>query len=121
MKPTSRKVLKQRARLVRTLPPLEEILRGSFFERRRRCGTPSCHCAEGEGHSTFYLSVLRPSGTIEQLSLPPELAPTARRWVANYRRLIKGLDALSSINREWLRHERTVRKRRAGKQRGRRS
>jgi hypothetical protein len=47
----------KRKRLRSALPTLEHVLRASLFQRSRRCGKPGCHCAEGEGHPTFYLSV----------------------------------------------------------------
>src|SRR5664279_2995780 len=32
--------------------PQPEVLRGSLFTLRRRCGTPTCRCADGEGHTS---------------------------------------------------------------------
>src|SRR5664280_130084 len=32
--------------------PQPEVLRGSLFTLRRRCGTPTCRCADGEGHAS---------------------------------------------------------------------
>lgn len=110
--------LQGRARLLRCLPPLEEIVRGSLFERRRRCGQPSCHCAREKGHPTFYLAVTLALGKTEQISLPPELVPLVRRWVGNYQRVWDLLEAVSSINRQWIRQEREARKRDARRRRG---
>jgi len=31
--------------------------RGSFVTLRRKCGKPTCHCADGEGHPAKYLSL----------------------------------------------------------------
>ena len=41
---------KRRRRLVRGLPPIEQILRGSLIETYKRCGRPNCHCVDGPGH-----------------------------------------------------------------------
>ena len=38
---------KRRNALVRQLPPLKSILRGSLIERYKRCGKPGCKCADG--------------------------------------------------------------------------
>jgi hypothetical protein len=35
----------------------EALRRGSFVTLYRRCGKPTCHCAEGEGHPGKYLSL----------------------------------------------------------------
>jgi hypothetical protein len=63
-------------RVMKTLPPLEEVLRGSVFVRSLRCGKPGCHCASGEGHRVAYLSVTHPGGRTEQISLPADLVAT---------------------------------------------
>lgn len=34
------------------------LRRGSFVTLHRKCGKPTCHCAEGDGHPTNYLSLL---------------------------------------------------------------
>jgi hypothetical protein len=93
----------RRQRLLDDLPPLAEILRGSFFVRRRRCGKPSCHCARGPGHRTAVVGVTFANGTTAQVAVPPELESVARRWVRNYQRLWQGIERLSALNRELLR------------------
>jgi len=35
----------------------DALLRGSFVSLRRKCGKPTCHCVEGEGHPAKYLSI----------------------------------------------------------------
>jgi hypothetical protein len=94
---------RRRQRLLRSLPPLKEILRGSLFERVRRCGKPGCHCAEGEGHPSFYVGVSFPGGKTTQVSIPRELVPVAREWIRNYERLWKFIEEISEVNRELLR------------------
>jgi hypothetical protein len=42
---------KRRRKLVRDLPPLEWVLRGSLTETYKRCGRPNCHCANGPGEA----------------------------------------------------------------------
>ena len=52
---------KRRNALLRQLPPLQAILRGSLIERYKRCGKPGCKCADGPGHGPkYYLSVSYP-------------------------------------------------------------
>jgi Family of unknown function (DUF6788) len=107
----------RRARILRRLPPIEEVLRGSIVERLVRCGRPSCRCASGQGHPTTSLSVTFPGGRTEQISLPPALVPLARRWVSNYRRWSDVVEDISALNRGLLRTrrdaERTARRQRA--------
>jgi hypothetical protein len=110
-------LLERRRRALRDLPPLEEIMRGSVLTRQVRCGKATCHCARGEPHTVTCLTVSFAGGRTEQLSLPAELVPVARRWVANYRAWWKAVEMVSAANRELLRRrevppeKRCVRKR----------
>jgi hypothetical protein len=93
----------KRQRLLKSLPPLDQILRASLFKRRLRCGKPGCHCARGEGHPATYLGVTFPGGKTSQITLPKELVPVAREWIRNYQKLWKFIEGVSEINRELLR------------------
>jgi hypothetical protein len=42
-------------------------------------------------------------GRTVQVSLPPALVATARRWVANYQAWWRAIETVSEINRELLR------------------
>lgn len=100
----TRKQLEQRrAQLVRQAPELGHLLRGTLFERARRCGRPSCHCAQGEGHRTSYVGVTLAPGKAEQVTVPAELLPLASEWTDNYKRLWTLIEEVSAINRELLR------------------
>lgn len=105
MKTPSRRLRLERLKdkLARSLPPPQDILRASVFTRRRRCGGAHCHCAKGEGHATTYLAVSLPGKSPEQISLPAELVPEARRRAAVYRRWWRTIDRISAINRELFR------------------
>jgi len=52
--------LRRRARLLlaRLHPPPEGALPGSLSVTHRRCGKPSCHCAQGDGHSFATLTFM---------------------------------------------------------------
>ena len=62
-----------------------------------------CRCARGTPHRATYLGVSFARGRTVQVSLPPALVATARRWVANYQAWWKAIEAVSAINRELLR------------------
>src|SRR3990172_4372935 len=98
--------LDRRRRILARLPPLEEGLRGSVVVRWLRCGKPGCHCAEDEGHPPPSLSVPHAGGRTEQISLPAELVPLARRGVAVYRAWWAAVEKLSAINRDQIRQQR---------------
>ena len=102
-----KRLLDLRRRALRALPSLEEVVRGSVIERRLRCGKPGCRCARGQLHAATYLSVTFAGGQTEQISLPADLVPLARRWVANYDAWWKAVEKISAINRKLLRVRRS--------------
>lgn len=93
----------QKRAIVASLPPFEEMVRGSIFERWIRCGKASCHCSQGQGHLTAYLSVSFKAGKTVQITVPRKLVPRVRRWVENYSEFWSALEQISEINRRLLR------------------
>ena len=90
--------LNLRGRLIRRLSALREMLPGSFVERRRKCGKPTCHCADGKRlHSAFQISVLR-DGKLQTFHIPAELAEEARTKVQLHRRFQEAAAAICQIN-----------------------
>lgn len=102
---------KRRQGLVKLLPPVNEILRGSVLERYMTCGKAECKCARGERHGPiWYLTVTLGPGRTSGGTLSPEQVERVRRWIANYHRVRNHLETISDINRELLRRERKKQK-----------
>ena len=100
--------LQQRRRgLVKTLPSLEETMRGSLLERYVTCGNRNCKCARGERHGpAWYLSVTLGVGQTSSSVLAPDQVDRVRQWIDNHQQVKDSLDRISAINRELLRRER---------------
>ena len=95
---------RRRQQLLRKLPPLESVLRGSLIERYKRCGKPGCKCAQGPGHGPkFYLSVSYPGRAPQMDYVPQADYAQISVYVANYHRVREILEEISEINRELLR------------------
>ena len=95
---------KRRTALLRQLPSLETILRGSLIERYKRCGQPGCKCADGLGHGPkYYLSVSYPGLRPQMDYVPQESYPQTTELLANYHRAREILEQICEINRELLR------------------
>ena len=105
MEHRTKKALRQRQRtLLRKLPPLQAILRGSLIERYKRCGKSGCKCAEGRGHGPkYYLSISHPGRRPEMDYIPAEFQEKVKTYLENYRKVKEILEELCSINRELLR------------------
>jgi len=95
---------KRRNALLRRLPPLQAIPRGSLIERYKRCGKPGCKCADGPGHGPkYYLSVSYPGLRPQMDYVPQESYSQTAEFLANYHRTREILEAICEINRELLR------------------
>ncbi len=102
-KPTAA-LRRRRETLLRQLPPLQAVLRGSLIERYKRCGKPGCKCAEGPGHGPkYYLSVSYPGSRPHMDYVPQELYEPITELLANYHRAREILEEISEINRELMR------------------
>src|ERR1700682_1389484 len=100
----SSKLRKRRAQLLRQMPALDTLLRGSLIERSKRCGKPGCKCADGPGHGPkYYLSVSHPGLRPQMDYVPQESHAQVAGFVANYHRAREILEAISEINHELLR------------------
>jgi hypothetical protein len=61
------------------IPP--DLLPGSLSLSRTRCGKPSCHCAQGEGHEAWTLTFMsRGKRRVERIPKP---------WVEEVRQQVK--------------------------------
>ncbi|MGH9619019.1 MAG: DUF6788 family protein [Bryobacteraceae bacterium] len=100
--------LELRGRLIRSLGSLREMLPGSFVERKRACGRPNCHCADGKNlHSQFQISVLI-DGKPKAFNVPAELVPQVRRKMEMRRRFDAAAATVCGINlRRFLREKGT--------------
>ena len=95
---------KRRQSLLRKLPPLDAVLRGSLIERYKRCGKPGCKCVDGPGHGPkYYLSVSFPGERPQMDYVPHENIEAARALVANFHEVRTALEEVCEINRELLR------------------
>jgi uncharacterized protein DUF6788 len=95
-------------KLLRALPPLDELLRGSLLERHTfHPSSISCAtCASGQGHLQWVLNVIYPGGQTRQISLHPDQISQVRRQIANLARTREILEQVCQLNQQLLRAER---------------
>jgi hypothetical protein len=90
--------LAARGRLIRSLGALREMLPGSFVERKRACGRPNCHCADGKDlHSQCQVSVLV-DGKPKTFNIPARLVPKVRHQVEMRHRFDAAAATICGIN-----------------------
>ncbi|MHB1128416.1 MAG: DUF6788 family protein [Bacillota bacterium] len=96
-------LLARREALLTSLPPLENVMRGSLIERKVRCGKKTCRCATGEGHLSFYLSSLDKRGRTRLDYVPFSWVPLVRERLDKHRLTQEILAELTEINLELMR------------------
>lgn len=90
--------LQTRGSLIRSLGALREMLPGSFVQRRRACGRPNCHCADGKNlHVQYQISVLV-EGKPKVFNVPPGMVEQVQRRVAMRRRFDAAAATICDIN-----------------------
>lgn len=95
---------RRRTALLRQLPPLEAVLRGSLIERYNRCGKPSCCCAQGRSHGPkYYLSTSHPQARPSLAYVAKQHYEQVAQYVANFQLVRQVLEAICHINGELLR------------------
>ncbi len=102
-KPSSFALRRRRQQLLRQLPPLDRLLRGSLIERYKPCGKPGCKCAHGPGHGPkYYLSVSYPGRRPQMEYVPQDFQRQVTESLAHYHRLREIVGKICEINRQLL-------------------
>lgn len=96
-------LLEECRRLIQQILALRQLLKGSLYELKTRCGKPSCHCASPDGplHSTSVLSWSQ-AGRTRLRSVAPQDRPRLRRVAEDYRRFRQCRAGLVKIHRQVL-------------------
>ena len=98
MKPSGDRDLELRGKLVRSLGLFREMLPGSFVERQRACGQPTCHCADGKRlHRQYQISLLV-DGKSKTLNIPTRWVETVREKIEMRRRFEAAAATICSVN-----------------------
>lgn len=96
-------LVRQRDRLLRGLPDLTDILRGSLLERTIRHRQGCSKCDRGEGHPVWVLAIGYPKGVIRHISLRREQVAEVRRQLENYHQVKAALEQICEFNQQSLR------------------
>ena len=103
LRQTMRALLADYQQRLEDLLPLRQLLKGSVYELKTRCGKPSCHCASPEGplHAATVLSWSE-RGKTRLRTLPAGDTAHLRHLAENYRRFRQGRAALVKLHRQIL-------------------
>lgn len=88
------------------------VLKGSLFTFVRRCGKPSCHCADGDGHASPALSYVE-NGKTKTLTLTGVDLDEVRAALGRYDTARADLDAAAADGITELRAQQVARRARS--------
>ena len=97
---------RKRALIHTLLRATRSMVQGGLSETSRRCGKPTCACAEDPAfqHGPHLYLTYREDGASRSLYVPPEEAPIARAAHAAWATFWEAGCAIAALNREALRH-----------------
>ena len=87
--------------LLRLMTKEAELIPGSFYLLRRKCGKPSCRCAQGQLHATWVLTRSE-SGQHKLYPVPPAERARVRKLAAAWKRAQKARAKLLKLNTQLL-------------------
>ncbi len=100
-----RKSLTDRVQELKGLLPIllgrQLMVKGSVYRLRRRCGKPTCHCADGTLHDSMVLSWSE-EGRTRLRSISERSVNRLRRLTERYQRFRKARGRLAQISKEML-------------------
>ena len=103
LRQTLRSLLADYQQRLEDLLPLRQLLKGSVYDLKTRCGKPSCHCASPQGplHSSAVLSWSE-HGKTRLRTLPAGDSSHLRHLAENYRRFRQDRAALVKLHHRIL-------------------
>jgi len=102
-------ILRMRASRLKKLAGPKPFVAASLNEVAVRCGRKGCHCATGEGHRRWHLT-LKQEGKTVTFYVPKHRLAEVREWVKEHRRIKFLLREISDLSVGLLRAEAQRRK-----------
>jgi len=106
-KPSYKKLVKQRQKLIEQLGKWPPVLRASLRLHGNVCGNPKCRCKDPKKpvlHGPYHYLSHRYEDRTQTIFLTKKKLHYAQGWIDNYKRLIKTIYELSEINFKLLRY-----------------
>lgn len=99
--PQAARLQRRKTQLCARLRLRPHALPGSLAQTHRRCGKPSCHCADGPGHSLWLLTFMV-EGKKRVEHIPEDWVEGVRQRVQAGRKFKEAVAQIWTINAELL-------------------
>jgi hypothetical protein len=100
-----KRLVQQKVKIMKQLPPFGEILRGSFIECYLKCIKPNCKCHKDKKyrHGPYYQVSIRKKERVYHIYVPLKMRKTVKEWINNYNRTWQGIEEILRINIKLIR------------------
>jgi hypothetical protein len=99
------KLKNKKKKVVEQLPPLSEVIRGTFIECYLQCIRENCSCHKDKKyrHGPYYRISYGKKGRMYHVYVPLHLKETVKRWTKNYEKIREGIEKISDLNIKLIR------------------
>lgn len=101
----TKKLNKKKWKVVKQLPPLTEILRGTFIECYLECIRPNCKCHKDKKyrHGPYYRVSYGKGKLVHHIYVPLKMKKVVQKWTINYNKLWQAIEDISELNIKLIR------------------
>lgn len=98
---------RKKQELIKGLPSLKKVLRGTFIEWYQVCARANCKCHKDKKyrHGPFYRVSYSKGGRSHHIYVSSKEKKQAEEWTENYNKLWEGIEAISELNIQILKEK----------------
>lgn len=99
------KLNKEKQEVIKELPPLDKLMRGTFIESYLECMRVGCKChkAKKYRHGPYYRVSYGKKGRMHHVYVPVKMKAEVKQWTENYRKLQEAIEKITDINSRIIR------------------
>lgn len=107
IKAEGKKLNQQKQKIAQQIPPLPEILRGTFIKCYLKCVRSNCKCHKNKkySHGPYYRVSYGKGKQMHHIYVPLKMKKTVKKWTSNYDKLWQAVEDISALNIKLIRKE----------------
>ena len=99
------KLQEEKIKILEEIRSLDNVIRGSIYELKGKCGKPNCYCAKTQRRHKSLMLSLSYKGKTKLIPIKKEQIADIKARMKDYKQLKAGIDELVRINAELIRSE----------------
>jgi len=92
-----------KSKIVEQIHSLDNVIRGSIYELKGKCGKPNCYCAKTQRRHKSLMLSFSYKGKTKLIPIKKEQIADIKARIKDYKELKAAIDELARINAELLR------------------